>query len=510
MPKSIKIFLLTLALLGLTSIALAQEISPQEVIEETEIEEDELIITEEEPEVSEAEITQIISLDEDVTATDLGIKEPKILPDSRLYFLKNFFGRGIRSFFTFNPVKKAELKLRFANEKLIELKKLAEAKKGPEIIKKGLKNYQEEIEKIKSAAEEIEEDSEEPEVNKFLDKFTKHQVLHYRVLQKLEEQVPSEVFERIRETREEHLRRFGEVMTRLEAKERIQERLEENFQEVKGSKFKDFKNLEVLKELEEKAPEETKEVIRKAQENTLRRLKESAEKWSSEDQVKFKGYIEKISGVKEKQLEILENLKSELRETPQIMNRLEEARVKVIRKLPTEAVRTGCPKVELPASGFCKRGRIVPQKDNRECIVDFKCVVPQEVETRPLPEKKVACITLWDPVCGKDGKTYSNTCFAKVAEVEVNYKGVCKEDKEMPCEGKCKSLGYSTAICRSWAVTADVAKAGCKANEKNIGQTSDCQIPVNEAGQPLIGVGKTCCCGKITTSSPTEELTPTD
>ncbi len=500
MSKSIKIFFLSLALLGLASLALAQEISPQEVIEETGAED--MIIATEEPEVSEAEITQIIDLDEEVIATDLEIKKPKILPDSRIYFLKNW-GRAIRSFFTFNPVKKAELKLRFANEKLIEVKKLVELKKDPEIIKKGLENYEEEIDKIKLASEKIKKKaSEEPEVGKFLDKFTKHQVLHQRVLQKLENQVPEKALEKIRETKEEHLRKFGEVMIRLEAKEKIQERLEKNLQEVEGSKFKEFKNLEVLKELEEKVPEQAKEAIIKAQENTLRRLKENAEEWSPEDQVKFKGYIEKISGVKENQLEILENLKSELRETPQIMNKLDEARVRIIRKLPIEAIRTGCPKVELPTSDFCKKGRIVPQKDNKGCIVDFKCIVLQEIETKPiLLERKVACITLWDPVCGKDGKTYSNACFAKVAGVEVNYKGVCKEDKEMPCEGKCKSLGYPTGICRSWAVTADVAKAGCKADEKNAGQTPDCRIPTTETGQTLIGVGKTCCCQKIT---PTE------
>jgi hypothetical protein len=38
---------------------------------------------------------------------------------------------------------------------------------------------------------------------------------------------------------------------------------------------------------------------------------------------------------------------------------------------------------------------------------------------------KVACVLVWDPVCGVDGKTYSNICFLKIAKVELAYKGAC-------------------------------------------------------------------------------------
>ena len=41
-----------------------------------------------------------------ITSTDLGVEDAGILPTSRLYFFKEW-GRGIRSFFTFDSVKKA-------------------------------------------------------------------------------------------------------------------------------------------------------------------------------------------------------------------------------------------------------------------------------------------------------------------------------------------------------------------------------------------------------------------
>jgi len=398
------------------------------------------------------EVTEAVSLDEDVQPEDLGISEPNILPDSPFYFLKEW-GRNVQSFFTFNPVKKVELKEKFANEKLIEMKKMIEQKKSRERIEKAIENYQNEAEEAKRLTERIRVRAEESEeVGKFLDKFIQHQVLHQRILQKLETQVPEESFEKIKEAREMHIEKFGEVMTKLENKEKVQERLEKNLQEVKGSKFKNFKALEILKGLKEKVPEEAKEAIQKAEENTLKRLQGDLEKMSPEGQERFEEYIDKISGEKEKQLEILENLRSEIRavpETPEVLKlkeNLEAGKEKIMERIEERAKEINCPEIEKPAPGFCEEGRIIVKRDEKGCLIDFKCIIPAETEILkpqpilpqpsalelpapeiPAPEESV-CISLWDPVCGKDGKTYTNACWAKVAGVEIDYKGVCKEE----------------------------------------------------------------------------------
>jgi len=430
-----------------------------------------------------------LNLDENIQAQDLDVGEPRILPDSPFYFLKNWV-RGIQDLVTINPVKKAELRMKFANEKLMEVKKIVQKTEDPEIIKKATENYQQEAEKIKNQVEKIKEKAREnPQVESFLDKFTHQQILHEKLLERLETQVPSQAFEKIKEAREEHLEMFKDVMLKLEdQEEKITEKLDKVLEEQKGSQFKEFKNLEVLKNLEEKVPEEAKEAIQRAQENALKRLQGDLEKMPLEDQEKFGEYLEKISGEKEKQLEILENLKAKIKEafptpeTTQLKEKLEEGKTKILEKIEQKLEKLDCPLWTSPATGFCKEGRIIVEKDpETDCPLPPKCIIPGEtreiitpkpsepsemketiptcetdedcvIACAPCPpppaycppcptgkciEGKCAeiypttlCITLWDPVCGKDGKTYSNECFAKLAGVEVAYKGGCEEAKE--------------------------------------------------------------------------------
>ncbi len=255
------------------------------------------------------EATEAVNLDEDVQPEDLGVSEPTILPDSPFYFLKNWV-RGIQGLLTLDPIAKAKLKEKFANEKLIELKKLIEENKSQKTIEKGIKNYQKGVEELKTATDKIKEKAEEnPKVSEFLDKFIQQQTLHQQILQKLETKVPTTTFEKIQEAREQHLERFSEVMNKLEAnKEKIQERLEQTLEKISTSTL-------------QKISTSTKETIIKIRDRVME-------------------------------------------------------------------------KIQLRNAG----GTTTTE----------------------------ACITLWDPVCGKDGKTYSNTCFAKQAEIEVDHRGDCK------------------------------------------------------------------------------------
>ena len=257
-----------------------------------------------------------VTADEQITAQDLEVSNPNLLPDNPFYFLKEWT-RKIRSALTFNETKKTDLENTFANEKLLELRKMAKNGMASDKIQKATENYQKAIEKVKNAADKIKDKAENnSEVNKFLEKFTNQQILHEKILEKLETQVPEQALEKIKEAREQHLEKFKDVMTKLENnKDKIAERIKNALQNG------DEGNSEILDRINEKMPNDIKQKI--------------------------------------------ENIKESVRE---------KVNNKLIEKATEKNESKNCPVITKPAPDFCKQGKIKVERDDKGCVIKFKCV----------------------------------------------------------------------------------------------------------------------------------------
>ena len=107
------------------------------------------------------------------------------------------------------------------------------------------------------------------------------------------------------------------------------------------------------------------------------------------------------------------------------------------------------------------------------------------------------CIQISPPE-GYDCQCVNSVC-KKVSSTTSSISTSTTTTIDKTCQEACIAQEHVTGICRQWAVTLK-PKMGCNKNETEIGQTKDCTTIVN--GQPLLGIGKTCCCskGKIETT----------
>ena len=256
--------------------------------------------------LSEADESMIAEeIAEEAPLGEPGRYDPTVLPGNPLYFFRGV-GREIRSFFTFNSEKKAELRLRFVSEKILEANKLSDQGKE-QALAAHLKSYEKDIVKFQSLQQKLKEknpQAAEKLTEKALDSQLKQQIL----IGKFERKATAETLDDIKAIRAKTIKHIGETMGSVTDQEKIG-KITESALNANGSPFKSLRNLEVLKQVGENVPEQAKGAIRKAQENSLKRFKDQTEVLPDKHKELLVGYVENAGGDETAYIKVFDDLK---------------------------------------------------------------------------------------------------------------------------------------------------------------------------------------------------------
>ena len=127
-----------------------------------------------------------------------------ILPTNPFYFFKEF-SRGLRRFFIFNPIRRAEFEFEVLEEKAEELEVVEMLNPNSlEALNKALENYNENIERLKERLEELAEGSDNPQIDELLQRLEDRSDRH------------NELFDDLIERHEEIIEAVNGIRDRLE------------------------------------------------------------------------------------------------------------------------------------------------------------------------------------------------------------------------------------------------------------------------------------------------------
>ncbi len=241
-----------------------------------------------------------------LAAEDLNeIANPVLLPNSPLYFLKDI-GRSIQAFFVFSPDKKAELRLDFTNQKIVEIKKLNQLGGSNEnALNKALQGYEKETEKLKQAVEVLKKDN--PNNEKLLNKIVEQSFIHHQILSTIKSADPGI----LGKTQKSGLNNFTNSFFELASSEKVQTIIENNLNKNFSSLSGRIEKIELINQMDQAVSEDLKKQVVKIQENITKQASQSY-LLSEAQKLKLNQYLEEIKAKPEYKQIALEDLANQI------------------------------------------------------------------------------------------------------------------------------------------------------------------------------------------------------
>lgn len=196
--------------------------------------------------------------------------EVNILPNNPFYFFKDL-GRQIQDVLTFNTEAKVELRLKIAEEKLIEIQKIAEQNPNNPNYEKYLEKYENAVEKVQEKIDQVQTNKEE-----MLEKITSKMIDQEQKLEQLKNTIRPDKEEAVNRIRNNVMNQYTETSLKIADENAIQNKIREKIENMDEEKA-----TEVINRIEEKAPENLKSILNKI--DVVQRIREKGIQNSGQD-----------------------------------------------------------------------------------------------------------------------------------------------------------------------------------------------------------------------------------
>lgn len=244
------------------------------------------------------------------------IAKPVMLPNSPLYFLKDI-GREIQYLFVLDPTKKAELRLEFANQKLVEIKKLAESDPtNTKAIDKAFDGYEKETQKMKEAASVLKKDSVAS--TELLNKITEQNFNHQQILNSLAPVIDKS---KVESAQVKSIENFAVTSYGIASPEKVKETIGNNLNQTANSAATQIEKIDVINKIDKVVPEDLKKDVVAMQSSLTTQVGQSLT-LNEEEQIKLSQYLEEIKSKPEYKEVALDDLAQQIIDkTPEVVQK---------------------------------------------------------------------------------------------------------------------------------------------------------------------------------------------